>query len=147
MGWTVGVLGFVCRRGLWIFLFTTASRTALGPTQPPIELVPGALSLGLKRPGREANHSPPRHENLLGSGRIAPRILSLGTWWMRVVSLTPRPLHPQGENLWYPLDRRLGGTQSRCWCSGEEENPFTVPAGNRIPVVQPLAQSLYCVQW
>jgi hypothetical protein len=46
-------------RGLGIFLFTTASRTALGPTQPPIQWVPGVLSLGLKRPGREADHSPP----------------------------------------------------------------------------------------
>jgi hypothetical protein len=41
------------------FLFTTASRTALGPTQPHIQWVPGALSLGIKRPGREANHSSP----------------------------------------------------------------------------------------
>jgi hypothetical protein len=47
------------RRGLGIFLFTTASRTALGPTQPPTQWVPGALSLGVKRPGREADHSPP----------------------------------------------------------------------------------------
>jgi hypothetical protein len=46
-------------RGLEIFLFTTASRTALGPTQPLIQLVPAALSLGIKRPGREADHSPP----------------------------------------------------------------------------------------
>jgi hypothetical protein len=45
--------------GLGIFLFTTASRTALGSTQPPIQWVPGALSLGVKRPGREADHSPP----------------------------------------------------------------------------------------
>jgi hypothetical protein len=58
-GWTIGVLGFDSRRRLGIFLFTTASRTALGPTQPPIQLVPGALSLGVKRPGREADHSPP----------------------------------------------------------------------------------------
>jgi hypothetical protein len=44
--------------GLGIFLFTTASRTALGPTQPPNQWVPGALSLGVKRPGSEADHSP-----------------------------------------------------------------------------------------
>jgi hypothetical protein len=29
------------------------------PTQLPIQLVPGALSLGVKRPGRDADHSPP----------------------------------------------------------------------------------------
>jgi hypothetical protein len=46
-------------RGLGIFLLTTASRMALGPTQPPIQWVPGALSLGVKRPGREADHLPP----------------------------------------------------------------------------------------
>jgi hypothetical protein len=45
--------------GLGIFLFATASRTALGPTQPPIQWVPGALSLGVKRPGHEVDHSPP----------------------------------------------------------------------------------------
>jgi hypothetical protein len=58
-GWIIGVLGFDLRRGLGIFLFTTVSRTALGPTQPPIQWVPGDLSLGVKRSGREADHSPP----------------------------------------------------------------------------------------
>jgi hypothetical protein len=43
------------------FIFTTASRTAQGPTQPAIQWVPGALSLGVKRPGREADHLPPSH--------------------------------------------------------------------------------------
>jgi hypothetical protein len=57
-GWTIGVLGFEFWRVLGIFLFTVASRTALGPTQPPIQWVPGALSLGVKRLGREADHSP-----------------------------------------------------------------------------------------
>jgi hypothetical protein len=28
-------------------------------TQPPIQWVPGALSAGVKRPGREVDHSPP----------------------------------------------------------------------------------------
>jgi hypothetical protein len=58
-GWTIGVLGFDSRRGLGIVLFTTASRMALEPTQPPIQWVPGALSVGVKRPGREADHIPP----------------------------------------------------------------------------------------
>jgi hypothetical protein len=44
----------------WEFsFFTTLSRPALRPTQPPIQSVPGALSLGVKRQGREADHSPP----------------------------------------------------------------------------------------
>jgi hypothetical protein len=59
MGWTIGVLGFDSRRGLGMFLFTTASRTALEPSQSPIQWVTGVLSLGVKRPGREADHSPP----------------------------------------------------------------------------------------
>jgi hypothetical protein len=32
---------------------------AVGPTQSPIQWVPGALSWGVKWPGREADHSPP----------------------------------------------------------------------------------------
>jgi len=44
---------------LGIFLFTNASRTALEPTRPSIQGVPETLSLGVKRPGREADHSPP----------------------------------------------------------------------------------------
>jgi hypothetical protein len=58
-GRMIGGLGFDSRWGLGIFLFTTASGTVLGPTQPPIQWVPGVLSLGVKRPGPEADHSPP----------------------------------------------------------------------------------------
>jgi hypothetical protein len=50
---------FDSRRGLRIFHFTTVSMTALGPTQRPIQWLPGALSLRVKRPGRGADHSPP----------------------------------------------------------------------------------------
>jgi hypothetical protein len=56
-GWMIG--GSSPGRGQGIFLFTTESRPALGPTQPSIQWVLGALSLKVKRPGREADHSPP----------------------------------------------------------------------------------------
>jgi hypothetical protein len=49
--------GFDFRRGLRIVFFATASRPALGPTQPHIQWLPGALSLKVKR--RETDHSPP----------------------------------------------------------------------------------------
>jgi hypothetical protein len=46
-------------QGLAIFVFTTAFTPVLGPTQLPVEWVPGAHSLWVKQPGREADHSPP----------------------------------------------------------------------------------------
>jgi hypothetical protein len=57
MGWMIGVLGFDSWWGLGILLFTTPSRIALGLTQPPIQQVPGALSLAVKQLGHEAEHS------------------------------------------------------------------------------------------
>jgi hypothetical protein len=61
MGYGLADRGFRVRfpAGFGFFFFTTVSRTALGATQPPIQWVPGALFLGVKRPGREADHSPP----------------------------------------------------------------------------------------
>jgi len=50
-------MGFKSRQGLGIFLYTTMSRLALGPTQLPIQWVPG--SLDVKQMGREADKSPP----------------------------------------------------------------------------------------
>jgi hypothetical protein len=40
------------------FLFSTSSILVLGPTQPPVQWVPGALSPRLNRPGREVDQSP-----------------------------------------------------------------------------------------
>jgi hypothetical protein len=44
--------------GVKYFLFSMLSRLALRPTEHPIQWVPGALSPGIKQPGREADHSP-----------------------------------------------------------------------------------------
>jgi hypothetical protein len=41
-------MGYVSRLRKDMFLFFTASRPALGPTQPPVKLVKRALSLGVK---------------------------------------------------------------------------------------------------
>jgi hypothetical protein len=49
-GWTTEALGFEVKE---ILLFCTASRPALGPTQPPIQWVPV-----VRRPGRESAHLP-----------------------------------------------------------------------------------------
>jgi hypothetical protein len=50
--WKSQLSNFLC-------LPVTFSRKALEPTQPPIQWLPGALSLGVKRLGSEADHWPP----------------------------------------------------------------------------------------
>jgi hypothetical protein len=55
-----------------MFLYSTASRSVLGPTQPPVRGVLGAVSLGLKRPERGPNHSPPYSAEVKNSGAINP---------------------------------------------------------------------------
>jgi hypothetical protein len=46
------------RKGKISVIYMT-SRPVLGPTEPPIQWVPEALSPEVKRPEREADHSPP----------------------------------------------------------------------------------------
>jgi hypothetical protein len=71
-----------------------------------------------------------------GNGGIAPRILNLGTRWRMEVGgelHAPTALSPE-KKLLYPLDRRLGGPQSRSGCGGEEKISLS-----QNPVVQPVA--------
>jgi hypothetical protein len=55
VGYGLDYRGFDPRQGLGIFLFATGS--VAHPA--PIQWVTGTLSQGVKRPGCEADHSPP----------------------------------------------------------------------------------------
>jgi hypothetical protein len=47
-----------------MYLCCTASRPVLGDPQPPIQLVPGTLSRGVKRPGREVDRLSPSSDEV-----------------------------------------------------------------------------------
>jgi hypothetical protein len=68
-GWTSGVR---FSAGAGIFLFATASRPALRPTQPPVQWIPGAISPVVKLPGREADHSPPSSAEVKNAWSYSP---------------------------------------------------------------------------
>ena len=51
-------------------LFSKLSRRTLEPIQPPIKSVPVAPSLGVKRPFREADHTPPFSAELKDEGEL-----------------------------------------------------------------------------
>jgi hypothetical protein len=70
-GLRVGRPGFDSRQGQGIFLLSTASRLALGPTRPHRKWVPG-LFHGVKRQRREADHSPPPSTEVKNIEAISP---------------------------------------------------------------------------
>jgi hypothetical protein len=50
------------------------------PTQPPIQWVPGALSLRVKRPGCEADHSPPSSAKVKECVGAIPPLPNTPSW-------------------------------------------------------------------
>jgi hypothetical protein len=50
-----------------------------------------------------------------------------------------------GNSFWYPLEKMLHGLQRWYRDGGKQKNPF--PVGNRTPVVQPVALSLYWLSY
>jgi len=67
-----GRTGFNFWQGQGLQFFATASRQALGPIQSFIQWIPGAFSLWVKRPVREADHSPPSSAKVRVCGTILP---------------------------------------------------------------------------
>jgi hypothetical protein len=66
----------------------------------------------------------------------------LGIRLRLVVSFTSQPLYPQGKNLWYPLDRRLGGPRAVLDAVVKRKIPSPRRESNpRTPIVQFVAQS------
>jgi hypothetical protein len=53
-------------------LYSTASKSNLGPIQSPVQWVMEALSPGLMWPGYEADHSPPSSAEVKNIGAIPP---------------------------------------------------------------------------
>jgi hypothetical protein len=51
----------------------------VGPTQPQTQWVAGALSPGVKRQGREVDHSPPTSADVKNGGAIPP-LLRMSSW-------------------------------------------------------------------
>jgi hypothetical protein len=46
----------------------------------------------------------------------------------------PQALYSQGNSLWYPLDKRVGGPQSQSGRGGEEKNSQPLP-GLEPPII------------
>jgi hypothetical protein len=90
------------------YMFSTASAPALGSTESPIQWIPGALSPRVKRPGREADHSPPSRAACrcnctppygimawcrLGIGTALPWLWQVKQKWSSKLNLSTNELH------------------------------------------------------
>jgi hypothetical protein len=62
-----------------MFLYSTASRPAVGPTKSAMQWVPGGISLGVMWPGLEADHTPLSNAEVKKDGSTRP--LPLTSSW------------------------------------------------------------------
>jgi hypothetical protein len=60
-----------------ISLLSASSRLTLGPTHSPLRWVPETLSLGVKWPGCEINHSPPSSVEVKNGGAMPFTLASI----------------------------------------------------------------------
>jgi hypothetical protein len=110
------------QQGQEICLFFVTSRTALGGHPVSDTMGKGGL-LPRGQSGRgvklKLSTTPWRR---VGEWRHSSTFLDLCIRWRWVVSIMSRSLYPRGKCTWYPLDRTLGGPQSRSGRYAVEKN-------------------------
>jgi hypothetical protein len=89
-------------------IISTASRPVLGPTQP-LQWVPGCICLDVKRPGREADHSPPSTAEVKSGGAVPP----LSHMWMLLNQLSTRTALPLSSLNVNSMTNSSGGIQKQ----------------------------------
>ena len=107
-----------CRQGQESLLFSKASGLILGLTQLRIQWVPGAASLGVKRPGHKANYSSSSNAEVKYGQAILPPtyvpsfrelgqlyILIIPTGWWEAESISNSP--SSGGNFFATWVRRI----------------------------------------
>jgi hypothetical protein len=78
----------------------------------------------------------PHNKDMMWSAGTATPFLTLAADGGELSASRPCRFIPGGKKPRYPLDKRLGGPQSRFGCCREEKN--LSPAGNRTLAVQPI---------
>jgi fatty acid desaturase len=64
-----------------LFLFNSVSIPALGPTQPPITWVLGALIPAVRQLGHETDHSSPSSAEVKNAWNYTTTLLTLSSWY------------------------------------------------------------------
>lgn len=81
----------------------------------------------------------------LRSRYVALRILCVYARWRRAISFTLRLLYSWENRLWYLLDRRLSGRQSRSERGGKDKTIFAT-SSKRIPVMHTVARRFFMTE-